>query len=189
MISELFLQFQRHLHFERNRFVATKNAFYWCVVMCVLISNIAQANDEITGKVTAVLDGNTIEISCFCETSDVRNVSLAGIDSPEIGQEFGEEARKFLEKIILGKDVTAQLQGKDRLGNHLALVKIKGKVDPRIALLKNGLAWTSEDNPAQDLERYRLEAQQKKKGLWKQENPVPPWTFRRQQSMLKPKSS
>jgi len=89
----------------------------------------------------------------------------------------------------LGKNVIAQLLGKDRLGNYFALVKIKGKVDPRIELLKNGLAWTSEKNPAQELELYRLEAQQKKKGLWKQENPVPPWTFRRQQSMLKPKSS
>ena len=166
-----------------------KKAFYWCVVMCVLISTIAQADDEVNGKVTAVLDGNTIQISCFCETSDVRKVSLVGIDSPELGQEFGEDARKFLEKMILGKDVIVQFQGKDRFGNYLAVVKIKGKVDPRIELLKNGFAWTSEKNPAEELERYRLEAQRKRKGLWKQENPVPPWTYRRQQSMLKPKSS
>ena len=79
--------------------------------------------------------------------------------------------------------------GKDRFGNYLAVVKIKGKGDPRIELVKNGFAWTSEKNPSNELEQYRLEAQQKKRGLWKQENPVPPWTYRRQQSMLIPKSS
>jgi Mg-chelatase subunit ChlI len=54
--------------------------------------------------------------------------------------------------------------GKDRFGDYLAVVKINGKVDPRIELLKNGLAWTAEKNPADALEQYRLEAQQKRKG-------------------------
>ena len=189
MISELFLQFQMHFRFERNRFVATKKAFYWCAVTCVLISTTAQADEEVNGKVTAVLDGNTIQVSCLCEDNDVRKVSLAGIDSPELGQEFGEEARKFLEKLILGKNVVVKFLGKDRLGNFLGVVKINGKADPRVELLKNGFAWMSEKNPADALERYRLEAQQKKRGLWNEENPVPPWTYRRQQSMLTPKSS
>ena len=166
-----------------------KKAFYWCTVACVLASTFARANDEVNAKVTAVLDGNTIQVSCFCEDNDIRKVSLVGIDGPELGQEFGEEARKFLEKMILQKDVKVQFQGKDRFGNYLAVVKINGKVDPRIELLKSGFAWTSEKNPSEALERYRLDAQQKKKGLWKQENPVPPWTYRRQQSTLRPKSS
>ena len=172
----------------RPSFFAHKKAFYVCAVACVLTSTITRADDEVDAKVTAVLDGNTIQISCVCETSDVRKVSLVGIDGPELGQEFGEEARKFLEKMILHKDVKVQFQGKDRFGNYLAVVKIHGK-DPRIELLKNGFAWTSEKNPSEVLEEYRLEAQRKKRGLWKQENPVPPWTYRRQQSMSKPKSS
>ena len=121
MISKLILHFQRHLCFVRTGFFGTKKAFYWCAVACVLISTIARADDEVNAKVTAVLDGNTIQISCFCETNDVRKVSLVGIDSPELGQEFGEEARKFLEKMILRKDVMVQFQGKDRFGNYLAV--------------------------------------------------------------------
>ena len=189
MISNLILHFQRQLCFVRTVFVPAKKTFYWYAVACVLISTSARADEEVDAKVTAVLDGNTIQISCFCENSDVRKVSLVGIDGPELGQEFGEEARKFLEKMILQKDVKVQFQGKDRFGNYLAVVKINGKVDPRIELLKSGFAWTSEKNPSEALERYRLDAQQKKRGLWKQENPVPPWTYRRQQSMLRPKSS
>ena len=59
-----------------------------------------------------MLDGNTIQVSCFCEDNDVRKVSLVGIDSPELGQEFGEEARKFLEKMILRKDVECNSRGR-----------------------------------------------------------------------------
>ncbi|HYI76633.1 MAG TPA: thermonuclease family protein, partial [Chryseolinea sp.] len=114
---------------------------------------------------------------------------FAEIDSPELGQEFGQDAKKFLEKILLRKNVTVQLKGKDRFGNHLAIVKIKGKVDARIEVLKNGFAWTSEKDPNEELEQYRITAQQSRSGLWRQENPIPPWTYRRQQTMLTPKSS
>ena len=80
-------------------------------------------------------------------------------------------------------------KGKDRLGNTLGEVMIGGKKDPRIDLLTEGLAWTSENHPMADLEGLRVSAQAKGKGLWKQNNPTPPWIYRREQSMLQPKSS
>jgi endonuclease YncB( thermonuclease family) len=156
-------------------------------VVGIIFSNNAVAEDEINGKVTGVLDGNTLEISC--SDDGVRKILLAGIDSPELGQEFGEEAKKFLSKLILRKDVTIQFEGKNRFGDYLAVVKINGRIDPRIELLKNGLAWTSEKDPVKEFEQYRITAQRKGIGLWKQENPIPPWTYRRQQTMLVPKSS
>ncbi len=146
----------------------------------------ALCNDETTGRVTDVIDGNTITI----KTSDEEyTVVLADIDSPELNQSYGDEAKRFLEKIVLKKEVVVQFTGKDRKGNHLAIILIKGKVDARVELLKEGLAWTSERNPKPELEAHRNEAQEKGIGLWKDENPTPPWTFRREQSMLQPKSS
>lgn len=143
--------------------------------------------EEITGKVISVIDGNTIEVKT--DNSDVYKVLLNEIDCPELTQEFGENAKKFLEKMILNKKVTVSIKGKDRWGNRLAEVLINGDTDPRVALLKEGLAWTSEKNPNPELEPYKNFAQQKGRGLWKQENPTPPWTYRRQQTMLQPKSS
>lgn len=143
--------------------------------------------EEITGKVVTVIDGNTLEI--LTDNNDVYKVLLNEIDCPELTQEYGDHAKRYLEKIILNKKVTANIQGKDRWGNRLAVVLINGDVDPRIALLKEGLAWTTEKNPNPGLEPYRTTAQQKGKGLWKEENPTPPWTYRRQQTMLQPKSS
>jgi len=151
-----------------------------------MLSGLAMA-DDVKGKVIAVIDGNTLQVADNAD--QIHNILLIGIDSPELGQEFGQEARQFLEKMILGKHVTITFQGKDRLGNALAVVKINGKKDPRLELLKEGLAWTAEKNPLADLESYRSSAQLKGKGLWKQDNPTPPWIYRREQTMLQRKSS
>ena len=145
------------------------------------------AQDDLSGKVISVLDGNTIEV--LTSANETYKITLAGIDSPELTQEFGEKAKKFLEKLVANKEVTFHLRGKDRWGNYIALVLLEGETDPRIELLKEGLAWTAEKNPVPELENYRSIAQQKGKGLWKQDNPTPPWIYRRQQSMMQPKSS
>lgn len=149
--------------------------------------NFAMAHEEITGKVTAVVDGTTLEVAG--NDKQLYRIRLVGIDSPELAQEYGNEAREFLEKLVLGKTVKVNITGKDRWGRYLGDVIIDGKTDPRIELLKHGLTWTAEKNPLPELEEYRAKAQQKAKGLWKQSDPIPPWIFRRQQSMLQAKSN
>lgn len=144
-------------------------------------------NDDIIGTVISVIDGNTVEVQST--SKDKYKVVLAGIDCPELAQQYGTEAKKYLEKLALKKTVTLQLKGKDRNGNHIAILLLNGDDDLRVELLKQGLAWTSEKGSNADLDPYRSWAQQKKKGLWQEENPTPPWTYRRQQSMREAKSS
>jgi micrococcal nuclease len=146
------------------------------------------ANDDNTSaKVVSVVDGNTVEV--VTENNETMTIILAEIDSPELTQEFGQEAKDFLQKLVLKKDVIVKLTGKDRKGNNLGIILIKGKTDARIELLQRGLAWTAERNPNPDLEVHRTAAQNEGKGLWKAENPTPPWTYRREQTMSGPKSS
>jgi micrococcal nuclease len=154
--------------------------------LAVLASTTLFALEEITGKVVSVIDGNTIEVAA---SDGAYRILLHGIDSPEPGQRFANEARQHLEKVLLGKTVFVQVQGKDRWGNRLGVIAIEGNADPRFELLKEGLAWTSERNPLAELEAVKEEARENGKGLWKEENPTPPWIFRRQQSMMQPKSS
>lgn len=152
-----------------------------------LACSFANANGTLSGTVTGVIDGNTIEVTT--EEKEVYKLMLSGIDSPELSQEFGDEAKQYLEKLALKKDVSIEITGKDRKGNTLAIVLLKGRHDLRIELLREGLAWTAEKDPNPELEVHRTFAQEKGIGLWKANNPTPPWTFRRQQSMLQPKSS
>ncbi len=153
----------------------------------LLLMSAVWANDEVSAKVVSVIDGNTLEV--IGNDGETIKISLIGIDCPELGQAYGDNAKKFMEKLILKKNVTVKLQGKDRWGNYLAIVKMNDQVDPRIALLKEGLAWTAEKNPVPELEDHKEKAREKNKGLWKQENPTPPWIYRREQTMLQPKSS
>jgi micrococcal nuclease len=144
------------------------------------------SDDVSSGKVISVIDGNTIEI--VKGPNDTCVVMLAGVDSPELEQEYGDKAKRYLEKLLMKEEVSIKITGKDRKGNYLAVV-MKGEIDPRVELLKQGLAWTAEKDPIPELENHKNEAQQKGKGLWKTENPTPPWIYRRQQSMMQPKSS
>lgn len=146
----------------------------------------ARAEDsKLLGTVVTILDGNTLEIQSNDNTKI--KVFLYGIDCPELGQAFGDKAKNHLEKMLLNRQVTVEFVGKDRKGNQYALVTTDIGDDPRIDLLREGLAWTVEDARVSELEPYRSFAQQKKKGLWKESKPTPPWIYRRQQSMLQPK--
>ena len=157
------------------------------LMIALLFSMAAWADEEITGKVVSVIDGNTIEVST--NDSETYKILLHGIDCPELEQEYGEKAKKLLEKLVLEKNVQVSIQGKDRKGNRLGVIMLNGKEDPRFELLKEGLAWTSEKNPIEELETMKEKAREKNKGLWKETTPTPPWIFRRQQTMMQPKSS
>lgn len=185
-MRDVIRHFSKQLYRHKVAYPLYTRFFFLCAFAGMLLSPNAYA-DGVVGKVVAVVDGNTLEISG--PNDQIHKIVLSGVDSPELGQEFGSEAKKFLEKLLLSKDVTFQFTGKDRSGSSFAVVKINGKADVRIALLKEGLAWTSEKNSENQLEAYKTWAQRKGKGLWKQQNPVPPWTYRRQQSMSQAKSS
>lgn len=157
------------------------------IVFLMLASISVFASEEISGKVKSVIDGNTLEI--LDENNQVQLVLLAGIDSPELNQKFGGIAKSFVEDLVLDKKVTFTITGKDRWGKPLAIVLLKGKTDIRVEILKEGLAWTAERNPLQELETVRASAQENSKGLWSQENPTPPWVYRRQQTMVQAKES
>ena len=148
---------------------------------------ISSPREILRGKVVEVSDGNTIEL--LTEENESYKIELAGVDCPETEQPFGPEAKRLLEKNLKGKKVEVFVERKNRWGIRQAVVIPKSGVDPRLKLLAEGLAWTSEKNAVPEFELIRLDAKAHGKGLWKNDEPTPPWIFRRQQAMLIPKSS
>ncbi|EPK8952834.1 thermonuclease family protein, partial [Klebsiella pneumoniae] len=73
---------------------------------------------ELSGKVTRVLDGDTIEV--LQDKTPVR-VRLANIDAPEKKQPFGSWSSKQLKSLIAGQPVTVTYMQKDR-GNDSNLL-------------------------------------------------------------------
>lgn len=149
------------------------------IILLILLTGwLANADDVITARVISVIDGNTLQI----QDADNKQykVMLFGVDSPELTQDYGTQAKAFLEKLILHREVTVQFHGTDRQGNIQAIVTTADDTDLRVELLKEGLAWTAEKNAPAELEPYKTWARKKEKGLWKEKDPTPPWVHRKQ---------
>ncbi len=157
------------------------------LMLMVLSFWMAAHGEAMLGTAILVIDGNTFELKT--DENETYKIILFGVDCPEPGQPFAEDAKNALEKLILRQKIAVDVVGKDRHGVRLGVVLIKNKIDPRKELLKDGLAWTAERDPQVELEALRLEAYAKRSGVWKENNPTPPWIYRREQSMLQPKSS
>ena len=161
------------------------------IISIILLKSIllyaSPPREILKGKVVDVADGNTIEL--LTEENESYRIELAGVDCPETEQPFGLEAKRLLEKSLKGEKVEVFVERKNRWGVRQAVVVTKSGEDPRLKLLAEGLAWTSEKNPVPEFESIRIDAKAHGKGLWESGDPTPPWIFRRQQTMLIPKSS
>lgn len=138
-------------------------------------------------KVIHVIDGDTVIVS---SSSTKYKIRLDSIDCPEIGQEWGDIATRGLIKIIGGKSVKLEAHNTDcydrTLGTLFIHLQEKDEwqnVNERMVTL--GHAWVmrryynhlpkSRQQKLNQLERW---ARSKRVGLWKTENPTPPWKSR-----------
>lgn len=157
--------------------------------------NQAQSADELKGRirdlpkarVVWVIDGDTAIVLQGRRKFPVR---LDSIDCPEDGQEWGDIAKYGLIKLIGRQQVYLEEHGVDVHGRTLATLYIWNadkfdwlNINERMVTL--GHAWVMRkfyDHLPQDrqdklnnLERW---ARSKKIGLWRAENPTPPWEWR-----------
>ena len=131
----------------------------------------------LTGKVTAIKDGDTIVVLKGKTTHTIR---LDGIDCPEKKQAFGARARQFTAHEVFGKKVRVEYQSLDRYQRILGTVFYENGQNLNQELLKAGLAWHYKAYN-KDIRLANLEntARSKRLGLWAEKQPVPPWKFRR----------
>ena len=147
-----------------------------------------KAQHDISGRVTNIVDGNTIEI--LSNDNEKVVIILSDIDCPDAGQEFSEEAIKFTKKKCLRASVKVKITGRDRSGNMMAKVYLSGDRLLNYEIAEAGYAWKQfRARPNEEVNQLIEQAKEKKLGLWSKTEPTPPWIFRRQQSMLTPKSS
>lgn len=143
----------------------------------------AQLASTIQGKVVGITDGDTITVLDAVKRQHV--VRLNGIDSPEARQDFGEDARVNLAKIIFGRYVTVQYNKQDQFGRVLGKVLLLTGRDVNLEQIKDGMAWydkeaqsgqTTADRKA--YARAEQRARAGRSGLWADANPTPPWRWR-----------
>jgi endonuclease YncB( thermonuclease family) len=133
---------------------------------------------EVTGKVVAVVDGDTLTVLRDKEQIKVR---LVEIDAPEKAQAFGNRSKQSLSDLCFGKTATLADQGKDRYRRTLARVTCDG-IDANAEQVRRGMAWVYRRYAPIDAPLYAVEGEAKaeKRGLWVDAEPIPPWEWRRE---------
>lgn len=166
-------------------------------VMLLCLSTIPAFAKEpvrtIEGLVTKVSDGDTIQVTDQLGTKV--KVRFYGMDAPETeksnkktgkvskpGQPYGEEAFQALQQKLKRQKVRLDVMDIDRYGRTVSIVWL-GNRNINREMVAEGWAWAYRQylDRAHASEYISAEDQARKagKGLWQQNNPQPPWEFRK----------
>ena len=134
---------------------------------------------EFSAVVAGVHDGDTLTVLNGERSIRIR---LSGIDSPEMNQPFGDDARNFTAELALGTTVTVIEEKMDRYGRLIAWVVLADGRNLNHEIVAAGFAWwyrplSPGDRIVRELES---DANQKGRGLWAVAEPTPPWEWRKQ---------
>lgn len=167
--------FIRVVTFERDRVIAATEDTKRKGNATIVAERNAERKDSEQGRyiVSYVKDGDTIVIN------ETQNCRLYGIDAPEVAhngklaQSYGDEASSVLKNIVLNKAVDIKITAKDIYDRNICHVIYNG-LDVNLEMIKLGYAWAS----SSEYRYAEQEARQARKGLWQQNNPERPSTYR-----------
>jgi len=135
--------------------------------------------------VVDVSDGDTLTLLDGVNTR--YRIRLAGIDAPEKAQTYGDASKRHLSRLVYGESVKVEYEKHDRYGRIVGKVLKDGR-DASLEQLQAGLAWHykqyQREQSRADRRTYaesEREAQQAHAGLWRDLDPVAPWTWRLEQ--------
>ena len=138
---------------------------------------------DVQGIISKVIDADTVIIES--DGGSKYRVRLLGIDAPEIKQEHGKEATKYLSNMVLGKNLTVIGSNKDKYQRLLGKLILDDN-DINLNLIKNGMAWhskfykSSQDKKDQIMySNAEIYAKVNKLGLWSKNLPIAPWEWRK----------
>ena len=93
---------------------------------------------DFSGPVVSVLDGDTIEV---LHNHHAERIRLSGIDCPEKGQAYCNNAKHAASALAFGKEVTLQTHGLDKYKRTLGDVLLPDGTNVNHTLVKDGACW------------------------------------------------
>jgi endonuclease YncB( thermonuclease family) len=134
-----------------------------------------------TGRVYEVVDGDRLTL--LSPDGTQAKIRLAGIDAPGLKQPYGLRARDYLVKICGKKEAEVVVESIDKNRYFVGRVHChtdpnKRPVDSTLEQLRRGVAWVQQEgsNDA-ELKALESEARRRRRGLWIDPNPIPPWDW------------
>ena len=151
----------------------------------------ASPDAAVLAKVIAVIDGDTLlllPLDASAAKPRFYKLRLADIDAPELDQPFGQQAKRDLTTWVLHRQVRVVTVATDRYGRRIGWVSLpqpdKLAADVNAELVQRGNAWAlSRSRRAAHLLSLQRHAQRTRRGLWADEDVMPPWVWRRQNAL------
>ncbi len=111
-----------------------RGSIKFLLVFVVLAPSVAPAADltVLTGSVTHVRDGDTIEVGKI-------PIRLNGVSAPELKEPLGQQSKQFMSDLVNGKHVRCELTGAKTYDCFVGTCYIDGE-DIGIAVIAAGLA-------------------------------------------------
>lgn len=135
-------------------------------------------NEDRSGSVVNVIDGNSLHIRDDISGEEI-TVGLYGVDSPELQQEHGVEAKSYLASKVIGKSITFKLNSKKYAFRAMVWVD---KANVNIMMVKYGHAMKFldfEDEYSDAFIRAEINAKVARLGIWSYSSPpYPAWKRR-----------
>jgi endonuclease YncB( thermonuclease family) len=154
---------------------------FWCCLLlagCRNTENAEPSTGPNSGRVVRLADGDTFTL--LVAGNKQLKVRLHGIDAPERQQDFGNAARKKMQELTTGHTIHIEVKDTDRYGRTVGIARRDDGLIINEEMLRTGMAWhyTAYDkNPKWS--QLQQQARNKKRGLWAQPNPTPPWEWRK----------
>ena len=151
-------------------------------LLCGLVL-LTPVHAEFSARVIGITEGDTIQVLDNSNTQ--HKIRLAGIDCPERKQPWSTRAKQALSDYVFDQQVTVDWEKRDRYKRIVGKV-IQGDGDVNLGLVRDGMCWWyrkyAKEQNALDRVLYaeaEEEARGKRRGLWSDPEPVPPWEWRR----------
>jgi endonuclease YncB( thermonuclease family) len=161
----------------RNISNGTMRLIKLTTTLLFLLATLTTQAATLQGKVVHIADGDTLTI--LTNANQQVKIRLAGIDTPEKAQPFGNKAKQVLAALTFQKQASIEVETKDKYGRTVGRVIVNG-IDINAELVRQGIAWVYRKyTNDQMLYALEAEAKQAKRGLWATEYPIEPWLWRK----------
>ena len=141
------------------------------------------SSEESFAVVVRVSDGDSIIVRNY--NQDLQKIRLAGIDAPELNQPHGSSSKIVLRTLVLHKTVRIRKISTDRYNRTVGIVFFEGE-DINMQMIMKGAAWAYKkylkvlpDSKNSTYLEAEKNARSKTLGLWKNDNSIPPWSWRK----------
>ena len=160
-------------------------ALFTAFTLLMLFAADVCAGQIVEGIVRAVYDGDTVLLAT--RQDNRLKVRLYGIDAPETakrgmtGQSFADVSKRTLMFKIMGRTIRAEIMDRDQYHRAVGILRYNGR-DINRDMVEEGMAWAYRRYLQGPYVSEYIDAEEKararRKGLWRDANPLPPWEFR-----------